>query len=139
MTEPAWVDEPAVLAIHDLSLARHGGAPGIRDINLLLSALARPRQHFVYAGTVDPIELAAILTAGIVKNHPFIDGNKRTGFTAGASFLQTNGYRLVASDEAVVKAVLDLASGAIDEAAYAEFLRASTVPSASSQTPPSAS
>ena len=128
MTEPAWVDEPAVLAMHDLSLARHGGASGIRDINLSLSALARPRQHFVYAGTADPIELAAILTTGIVKSHPVVDGNKRTGFTAGASFLQTNGYRFVASDEAVVKALLDLASGAIDEAANADFLHASSVP-----------
>ena len=129
MTEPLWVAESDLLEIHDYSLARHGGLPGVRDINLLGSALARPRQHFVYAGTEDPIKLAAILTAGIVKNHPFVDGNKRTGFTAGASFLQANGYRFVASVELVVKTVLALAAGEIDESAYAEFLRQSTTPS----------
>lgn len=139
MTEPIWVDERAVIAMHGLSLTQHGGAPGIRDINLLLSALARPRQHFAYGGTFDIIELAAILTAAIVKNHPFVDGNKRTGFTAGVSFLQANGYRFITSDEAVVRAVLDLASSAIDEAAYAEFLRASTGPSPPTQALPPAS
>jgi death on curing protein len=136
MTEPVWMSEAAVLAIHDRSLARHGGAPGIRDMGLLLSALARPRQHFAYAGTVDIIELAAILTAGIVKNHPFVDGNKRTGFIAGVSFLKANGFIFAATSAAVVQAVLDLAASAIDEAAYAAFLRASTTPSALSQTPP---
>jgi death-on-curing protein len=136
MTEPIWMSEAAVLAIHDRSLARHGGAPGVRDINLLLSALARPQQHFAYAGTEDIIELAAILTAGIVKNHPFVDGNKRTGFIAGVSFLKANSITFVASSAAVVQTVLDLAAGAIDESAYAAFLRASTTPSALSQTPP---
>jgi death-on-curing protein len=136
MTEPIWMSEAAVLAIHDRSLARHGGAPGVRDINLLLSALARPQQHFAYAGTVDVIELAAILTTGIVKNHPFVDGNKRTGFIAGVSFLKANGITFVASSAAVVQTVLDLAASVIDEAAYAAFLRASTSPLALSQTPP---
>ena len=73
--------------------------------------------------------MAAILTAGIVKNHPLIDGNKRTGFTAGAGFLQANGYRFVGSVEMVVKTVLALAAGEIDESAYAALLRESTTPS----------
>ncbi len=138
MTEPRWVVESDVLDIHDYSLAKHGGLAGIRDINLSRSALARPLQHFAYAGTADPIELASILTAGIVKNHPFVDGNKRTGFTAGAGFLQANGYRFVGSVEMVVKTVLALAAGEIDESAYAAFLRESTTPATPAQTPPPA-
>lgn len=139
MIEPIWLEEQEALAIHDRSLELEGGAPGTRDINLLLSALSRPRQHHVYAQTTDIVELAAILTAGIVKNHPFVDGNKRTGFIAGASFLQTNGYRFEATEEMAGKMVLALAAGAIDETAYAAFLRASTISATPLQTPPPAS
>ena len=78
MKEPVWIDERDALALHDRLLALHGGAAGLRDDGLLQSALARPQQHFAYAETTDIIDMAAAYTAGIVRNHPFVDGNKRT-------------------------------------------------------------
>ena len=124
MKEPSWLDERDALTLHDRLLALHGGAIGVRDDGLLKSALARPRQHFAYAGTSDIIELAAIYTAGIVRNHPFIDGNKRTGFVVGILFLELNGYGFTASEEDAANAVLALAAGGIGETEYASFLRA---------------
>ena len=82
MIDPIWIDEKAVLEIHVRLLGLYGGASGVRDVNLLKSALARPLQHFAYADNPDIIDLAATLTVGIVRNHPFVDGNKRTGFLA---------------------------------------------------------
>jgi len=78
--EPIWIDEREVLALHDRLLALDGGAAGVRDAGLLKSALARPQQHFAYAEAPDAIAMATLYTAGIVFNHPFVDGNKRTGF-----------------------------------------------------------
>jgi len=123
MNEPEWIDDAVVLAIHDRQLVEHGGAAGLRDESLLLSALARPRNHFHYA-RADIIELAMLYTAGILQNHPFVDGNKRTGFVVGALFLELNGYRLTASEEAAAQAVLEFAAGTIDEAGFCAFLRA---------------
>jgi len=123
MSEPVWIEEDLVLAIHDRLLVEHGGAGGVRDKSLLQSALARPLNHIAYASS-DIIELAAKYTAGIVQNHPFVDGNKRTGFVSGVLFLELNGYRFTASEEAAAQAVLELAAGAIDENGYCEFLRA---------------
>jgi death-on-curing protein len=123
MNEPEWIDDAVVLAIHDRQLVEHGGAAGLRDESLLLSALARPRNHFDYA-RADIIELAMLYTAGILQNHPFVDGNKRTGFVVGALFLELNGYRLTASEEAAAQAVLEFAAGTIDEAGFCAFLRA---------------
>ena len=102
------------------------GRRGVRDQALLQSALARPRQLETYGQDVGLAELAAALTFGIVKNHPFVDGNKRTGFVAGVLFLELNGGRFMASEEAATKAVMALAAGELDEAGYAEFLRANT-------------
>ena len=99
MTEPVWIDERDALALHDRLLALHGGAAGMRDDTLLKSALARPQQRFAYGGDVDVIDLATAYTAGIVRNHPFVDGNKRTGFVVGILFLELNGYRFTASEE----------------------------------------
>ena len=124
MKEPCWIDERDALTLHDRLLAFHGGAAGVRDDGLLNSALARPRQHFAYARTADIVELAAIYTAGIVRNHPFIDGNKRTGFVVGILFLELNGYGFTASEEDAANAVFALAAGDIEEADYAAFLRA---------------
>ena len=124
MKEPVWVDARDALAIHDRMLMLHGGAAGVRDAGLLESALARARQHFVYGAGADLVTLAAIYTAGIVKNHPFVDGNKRTAFIAGVLFLEINGFRFQASEEAAAQAVLGLAAGEIDESGYASFLRA---------------
>lgn len=123
MKEPVWIDERVALALHDRLLALHGGAAGVRDDGLLKSALARPQQHHAYGGAPDLIELAAIYTAGIVRNHPFIDGNKRTGFVVGILFLELNGYRFHASEEDAAQAVLALAAGKLDEAGYGAFLR----------------
>jgi death on curing protein len=127
MSEPIWIDAALVLAIHDRQLAEHGGAEGLRDEPLLHSALGRPPNHLAYAGA-GTVELAAKYTAGIVENHPFLDGNKRTGFVVGILFLELNGFRFTASEEAAAQAVLDLASGKMDEDGYCTFLRANTRP-----------
>jgi death-on-curing protein len=122
--DPVWIEERDALALHDRLLALDGGAAGLRDDGLLQSALARPRQHFAYAESADIIGTAAAYTAGIVGNHPFVDGNKRTGFVVGILFLELNGYRFTASEEDAAKAVLELAAGNLDETSYSAFLRA---------------
>ena len=122
--EPLWIEERDALAIHDRLLALHGGAMGLRDLGLLKSALARPRQHHTYAGTVDIVALAALYTAGIVRNHPFVDGNKRTGFVIGVLFLELHGFDFKASEEDVTQAVMALAAGKVDEAAFTEWMGA---------------
>ena len=121
--EPSWIEERYALAIHDRLLALHGGAAGLRDQGLLKSALARPRQHHAYAGTSDIVELAALYTAGIVGNHPFVDGNKRTGFVIGVLFLELHGFDFRASEEDATQAVMALAAGTLDETSYAAWLR----------------
>ena len=126
MSEPIWIDAAVVLAIHDRQLAEHGGAEGLRDESLLHSALARAPNHLAYASP-DTVDLAAKYTAGIVKNYPFLDGNKRTGFVVGVLFLELNGFRFTASEEAAAQAVLDLASQKMDEDSYCRFLRANTL------------
>jgi len=124
VTQPLWIDERDTLTLHDRLLALHGGAAGIRDDALLKSALARPQQIDAYADASDLIDLAAAYTVGIVRNHPFIDGNKRTGFVVGILFLELNGYRFTASEEDAAQAVLGLAASTLDEQGYAAFLRA---------------
>jgi death-on-curing protein len=119
--EPLWIEERDVLAIHDRLLALHGGAIGLRDRGLLESA--RPRQHHAYAGTSDIVEMAALYTTAIVRNHPFVDGNKRTGFVIGILFLELHGFDFRASEEDATQAVMALASGALDETGYAAWLR----------------
>ena len=123
MTSWAWLDERDALAVHDRSLVLHGGAAGVRDASLLASALARPRQLEAYGEDVDVVDLAAAYTAGLVQNHPFIDGNKRTGFVIGILFLELNGARFIAGEEAATQAVMGLAAGTLDDAGYAAFLR----------------
>ncbi len=123
MTESVWIEERDALALHDRLLALHGGAAGVRDTALLQSALARPRQVAAYARTPGIIDMAAAYTTGIVRNHPFIDGNKRTGFVVGVLFLELNGYRFTANEEDAAQAVLGLAAGTLDEQGYAAFLR----------------
>jgi death on curing protein len=120
--EPLWILERVVLAAHDQLLAAHGGAKGLRDAGLLESALARPRQHYAYSSP-DLIELAALYAAGLVRNHPFVDGNKRTGFAIGIVFLELNGFVFRATEEDATQAVLAVAAGELDEAGYAAWLR----------------
>jgi len=116
-----WIDERDVLAIHDRLLALHGGATGLRDRGLLESAFAR--QHHAYAGTSDIVEMAAQYTAGIVRSRPFVDGNKRTGFVVGVLFLELHGFDFKAGEADATQAVMALASGTLDEAAYTAWLR----------------
>ena len=125
MSEPVRIEDELVLAIHDRQLAEHGGAEGLRNEALLQSALGRPLNHFACEST-DIVELAAKYTAGIVQNHPFVDGSKRTGLVTGVLFLELNGYRFTASEEAAAQAVLELAAGRMDEKDFGEFLRANS-------------
>jgi death on curing protein len=122
--EPVWIVERDAVALHDRLLALHGGASGLRDDALLKSALARPQQHFAYGESPDIVDMASFYTAGIVRNHPFVDGNKRTGFVLGILFLELNGYRFTAREEDAAQAVLALAAGSLDESGYCAFLRA---------------
>jgi len=121
-----WVDERDAVVLHDRLLALEGGAAGLRDPGLLSSALARPRQLLAYGKNPDIIALAAAYTAGIVLDHPFIDGNKRTGFVVGVLFLELNGHRFTAAEEAAAQAVLSLAAGTVDEPAFTAWLRANS-------------
>lgn len=120
--EPIWIDTREALILHERLLALHGGAGGVRDEGLLISALARPRQRAAYDAAVDLTTLAALYTAGVVGNHPFVDGNKRTGFLLGILFLELNGWAFGASQEDAANAVIALAAGRLDERAYAAFL-----------------
>ena len=126
MKEPSWIEAREALTLHDLLLALDGGPAGLRDEALLQSALARPRQLYAYTDTPDIIDMAAAYTVGIVRNHAFVDGNKRTGFMVGILFLELNGYRFNATEEAATQAVLELTAGTLDEAGYTAFLRANT-------------
>lgn len=121
--EPVWIDEGDARALHDRLLVLYGGAQGLRDETLLQSALARPRQIFAYANAADIVDMASAYTTGIVKNHPFVDGNKRTGFVVGVWFLELNGLRFTAPEDATTDAVLRLAAGEMDEPHYTLFLR----------------
>lgn len=110
MTEPRWLTRQAVEIIHDEQLAEHGGAGGLRDAGLLDSALARPRNLDAY-GEAGLCVLAAAYAAGIVRNHPFVDGNKRAGFLAAYTFLAVNGLDLDAPEAEAVVMTRDLAAG----------------------------
>jgi len=123
MTEIVWIDLPEVLAIHAHQLDEHGGGPGLRDLDLLESAIARPRQRHTY-GDPDVFDLAAAYTAAIINNHPFVDGNKRTGFVVGVLLPELNGSTLTALEADTTRAVLDLAAGEIKEGEFASWLRA---------------
>jgi len=122
-TEPTWIDAHDALAIHVRLRALDGGAPGVRDPGLLASALAPPRQHHATEGATDIVRLAALHTEAIVRNPPFVDGNKRTGFVVGVLFLEMHGLEFVAPQELATVAVLDLAAGRTGLDGYERFLR----------------
>jgi death on curing protein len=122
VTEPVWVARELVLVLHDWLLAAHGGAPGLRDEGLLVPALARPRQLLGYSRPDLPA-LAAAYAGGLVRNHPFVDGNKRTGFITAYVFLARNGRTLAAPEADATAMMMALAAGAADEAAFAAWLR----------------
>lgn len=126
--EPEWLTLDVVLAIHEEQIAEHGGGEGLRDQGLLDSALARPRNLAAY-GEPDLPALAAALGHGLARNHPFVDGNKRTAFVAVETFLGLNGLALVADDAECVVAMLRLAAGDLSEEGFAAWLRDNTRPS----------
>ena len=117
-----WIDARAIVAIHDEQLAEHGGAAGTRDQGLLASALARPINLAAYEKP-DAAALAASYAVGLAKNHPFVDGNKRTAFVALELFLALNGFELDASDVDCVLTMLAVASGEMDETMLADWIR----------------
>ena len=121
--EPRWLTRIVVDAIHNDQLREHGGLPGIRDENVLESALARPQQKWHYADNTDVPMLAAAYAFGLVKNHPYRDGNKRIGFLAMVTFLGINGYELEAPDAEVVTEILALADGSVSEESLVDWIR----------------
>ena len=122
MEEPVWVSEEDCLSFHDKLLARFGGASGVRDRGLLDSALARPQHLFAYEKPT-MCDMAAAYAHGIVKNHPFVDGNKRSGLLAAMLFLEANGIRFSATEEDAVVQTLALAAGAITAEDFAAWLK----------------
>ena len=110
-------------AIHNDQLREHGGLPGVRDENVLESALARPQQKWHYSDRTDVPMLAASYAFGLVKNHPYRDGNKRIGFLAMVTFLDLNGYEFSATDAEVVAEILALADGSVSEDAMGDWIR----------------
>jgi death-on-curing protein len=121
--EPRWLTRIVIDAIHNDQLREHGGLPGIRDENALESALARPRQKWHYADDTDVPLLAAAYAAGLVKNHPYRDGNKRIGFLTMVTFLGMNGYELEATDAEVVTAIVALADGSLSDDLLVDWIR----------------
>ncbi len=122
MKEPLWIDVRDALSLHDRLLALDGGAPGVRSQALLESALARPQQLYAYGNSPNVVDLAVAYIVGIVRNHPFVDGNKRTGFVIGVLFLELNGHRFTANEEDAAEAVMQLAAGKMSEAAFAIWM-----------------
>jgi death on curing protein len=127
MTEPVWIDLEVALAIHDEQLAEHGGQAGVRDRGLLESAMARPRNQFAYGEHSLP-RLAASHAFGICRNHPFLDGNKRTSLVVAELFLDLNGLELTASDAECVTTFLALAADDLTEEELAAWITAHSAP-----------
>ena len=123
MKEPRWVLDEIAQAAHSLLLAEHGGGTGVRDTALLESALSRPKQKFNYEPDSTIFELAAAYSFSIAKNHPFVDGNKRSAFTIGVLFLELNGYRLVAPEPLAAVTFEDLAAGNLSEESLARWFK----------------
>ncbi|MDR7231613.1 death-on-curing protein [Caulobacter sp. BE264] len=127
MIEPVWMDEELLLKLHEEVLRETGGACGVRDLNLLRSALARPLNRYAYEGVADLIELAATYAVAISGNHPFIDGNKRAAFMALGLFLDDNGLELIAEGDDATQTMLAVAAGELDIPALTEWLRTRVV------------
>lgn len=126
MTGIIWISESDTLLIHERLLALNGGAAGLRDRGLLQSALARPQQLRNYGDNPSILDLAAAYIAGIVKNHPFVDGNKRVGFAVGILFLEMNELTFIADPIVAADTILSVASGQLNEAELSRFLQANS-------------
>ena len=121
--EITWILKDAVIAIHGRQIAEHGGSDGVRDEGLLLSALARPENLYAYGENPDLAALAAAYAFGIAKNHPFIDGNKRTALVVARTFIKINGADIAANQEDKYTTFLKLAEGSLSEDELAEWIR----------------
>ena len=129
MNEPVWVRLDVVLAMHEEALLLHGGAEGVRDLGLLDSAMARPQNLFAYSEhPVTYAQLAAGYAKGIIANHPFVDGNKRTAFTVSVTFLRLNGLQLTATKEDRVLTFWSLADGSLSEDQLVQWFQRNTAP-----------
>jgi death-on-curing protein len=127
MKDWVWLQREVIIAVHEMQLAEHGGLTGARDAGLMDSALSRASNLAAY-GTPDAAALAAAYGWGLSRNHPFNDGNKRTGFVAAELFLNLNGYELVADDASCVITMLGVAAGEVSEDAFAAWLRQHSAP-----------
>jgi death-on-curing protein len=125
--EPIWLDRVDCLAIHEMMLTQHGGLDGVRDERLLDSAVTKPRHIFSY-GAPTLARLAASYAAGVIQNHPFNDGNKRTGFMLAATFLELNGHLFTATEEDIYQQTLAFAAKEIGEDQYSEWLARNSMP-----------
>ena len=132
MKEPVWIRLDVVLMMHEETLMLHGGPEGVRDLGLLESALARSKNLFAYSEQgVSVARFAAAYAKGIVANHPFVDGNKRTAFTASLTFLKLNGLEVTATKEDRVLTFWKLAAGEISEEQLALWFERNTAPRSS--------
>lgn len=123
MNEPVWISQEECLAFHSMLIANFGGADGVRDNGKLLAALERPKNQFHYEGT-DVLGLATTYASGIVKSHPFIDGNKRTGLMVCQIFIESNGYHFKATEEEAAVQILALADSRLSDAELRAWLEA---------------
>ncbi len=128
MSEPKWLNERSVVLLHTESLAEFGGSHGLRDAGLLQSALARARNLYSYEGATEVARLAAAYGFGIARNHPFLDGNKRTAFMAIGLFLLKNGYALNVDEAEATRTMFALASGDLTEAGLIEWVKRHSSP-----------
>lgn len=128
MTEPNWLDREALVELHHISLKRFGGMPGLRDEGLMEAALARPRQVYAYNPDADIFDLATAYAAAFVRNHAFVDGNKRAGFTACLVFLADNGWMLNTTPADATTMMVGLAGRRVDEVSFSNWLRTHCVP-----------
>lgn len=124
--KPIWIEAQSIMALHDRSLALHGGPGGIRDQGLLESAMQRPINRFMYEDEGSIAALAATYAVGIASNHPFIDGNKRAAYQALILFLALNGVPLEADPVDAINTMLDVAAGQIDIDALAAWIRSNS-------------
>ena len=128
---PVWIEKRVVLAYHDMQLAEHGGSTGVRDEGLLESALARPQNVAAYADDVPALyRLAAAYAFGIARNHPFVDGNKRTAFVTAIAFLERNGVAFAASQQEAYLTFYDLAAGKLSEEELTAWFEKNSAPTA---------
>ncbi|HWG21364.1 MAG TPA: type II toxin-antitoxin system death-on-curing family toxin [Terracidiphilus sp.] len=129
MSEPRWIQDRAVLGMHEEQLKEHGGPEGVRDMGLLESALARPKNILAYAEQTPSLgRLAAAYAKGIVANHPFVDGNKRTAFVVSLTFLSLNGLKVTASKEDRILTFWKLADGSLSEDELAVWFERNSAP-----------